>query len=386
MPDDSQDSSYQKIKSIFEEIGVLITTVGICVFILNLLMGRSLSQLFTQLMWLQLAVFQIGFHLLYPKNFVEVSQMFVKLAKFDILPSSEFFESICSFAELEQALINPRFGRLLGNLKSYSFALNSGSVLMMMQIYLLLLAIAGILSLCRTTTAVRDWLKKQLMWNVFIDLLLLSQVGFLYAGLLFKRDPSSQEQLSGVTYDQVLTVCVLLIYLLSILSIIIVVLKHMRSKSLASDQFLSKFGSIFPDTRTRSVVFLAFPFVDSALRVVFVHLLLQDDATSQCFFHRIVLLFFFIFLGSTKPYILSTDQRVQVTHCLFLICHGLLMPVYTEFVLDVRARFQMGYVSITMLSAQLLLGFAVVIQATVNQLKLRIRMLYLICKKRMARP
>lgn len=42
-------------------------------------------------MMLQLAVFQIGFNVLFPKNFIDVSQMFISVAKFDILPSEGFF-------------------------------------------------------------------------------------------------------------------------------------------------------------------------------------------------------------------------------------------------------------------------------------------------------
>lgn len=187
--------------------------------------------------------------------------------------------------------------------------MNSGTMLLLLQIFFLLLVLTGILHLSKNLKAVRlrSWLKSQLMWNLLIDALLVAQVAFLFAGLLFsKESQSSRGSSSGEDYDEVFSASVLVLYILSILTITVILLKHARSKTLKSDQFLNRFGSIIPDMRTRSVVFLAYPYVDSALRVTFVHLILKDDPTSQCFFQRIVLLFYFIYLGSTKPYLLSS--------------------------------------------------------------------------------
>ena len=67
--------------------------------------------------------------------------------------------------------MNPRFERL--DYETSSFALNSGTLLILLQINLILLLSIALLALCKCKLAVKlnSWLQNKLLWNSFIDLL-----------------------------------------------------------------------------------------------------------------------------------------------------------------------------------------------------------------------
>ena len=90
-------------------------------------------------------------------------------------------------------------------------------------------------------------------------------------------------------------------------------------------------------------------------------------------------LLYFVYLGYIRPYIISSQQKLEVVQNIFLLSHCLIMPIYTDFVPDVHMRFKVGYLSIGLIGGQLILCFSVILKASFNSLKLTFRKYYNRC-------
>lgn len=230
-------------------------------------------------MILQLAVMQIGFNLLFPKNFVDICRVFLEIAKFDVVPSQKLLRDIFDFAATEKMGINPRLARL--NYDSLSFSINAGTVLILLQFCMLTLLLTLLLLPCKRSSRaikLRIWLQSQIMWNRLIDLLQLAEIGLLIAGTVYMNSRIAEgEKRSGDVYDEVVAIFTLILYISFFVCIVYVLIKFSRSESLNKDVYIKTYGSFTPEMRTRSKTYLAYPFLETLLRILFVLLIFTDD-------------------------------------------------------------------------------------------------------------
>ena len=200
----------------------------------------------------------------------------------------------------------------------------------------------------------------------------VAQIEFIFSGMLFL---SSQVwttlSLSGDIYDSITSVSVLCSYF-ACPFIMLFVFK----RNLGELNYEKKFGSLTKETRTGSRLYLAYPFLAWLRRVLFVFILFSDQPTIQIFFYRLFMLLFFVYLGYVQPYIFTSRQTIEVIHELFLLCHGIIMPIYTDFVLDAQTQFIVGYVSIGLFGSQLFLCFIIIVKDSLHILKLHMRKWY----------
>ena len=70
------------------------------------------------------------------------------------------------------------------------------------------------------------------------------------------------------------------------------------------------------------------------MRLTLVLLLLSDSMTLQLFVYRVAFLLYYIYVGQSEPFLLSKAHKLEMVHLTFLLSHNLLMPIYTDFVLD----------------------------------------------------
>ena len=115
--------------------------------------------------------------------------------------------------------------------------------------------------------------------------------------------------------------------------------------------FIEKYGAITFDLKTKTKYQLAYPLASWAMRLSLVLVLLGDNTTAQLFFYRIVFLLYYIYVGSTKAFAFRKAYALEMVHLTFLLNHNILMPIYTDFVLDHKARYVMGWVSIILIGA-----------------------------------
>ena len=135
-------------------------------------------------MILQLVVFQIGFNLLYPKNLNDVSGVFVNIVIFDILPSEKINRYIFEFSELLNKKTKNSRLELLGY-ETNNFLFNTGTLLILLQLYLFVLMIYFLLCCkAKCVKKLRYWLQRKLLWNNFIDFFSAAQLEFILSGLL----------------------------------------------------------------------------------------------------------------------------------------------------------------------------------------------------------
>ena len=76
--------------------------------------------------------------------------------------------------------------------------------------------------------------------------------------------------------------------------------------------------------------------------------------------YQIIFLLYVLYVAHAQPFLFSKVHHLEMTHLIILMIHSNLMTVYTELVLNPRTRYEMGFVSICMLLAQLLLSTALI--------------------------
>lgn len=129
-------------------------------------------------------------------------------------------------------------------------------------------------------------------------------------------------------------------------------MRYYKKKNQLEDLcFIEKYGAITYNIKTKTKLQLVYPLVNLAFRLSLVILLLRDNTTAQLFFYRIFFLLYFIYVGSTKAFISPKSYTIEMVHLTFLLNHNLLMPIYTDFVPDHKARYFMGWVSIFLIGA-----------------------------------
>ena len=77
-------------------------------------------------------------------------------------------------------------------------------------------------------------------------------------------------------------------------------------------------------------------------RLCLAGLLVSNHLTAQLFFYRIVLVFSVIYVGHVRS---KWDHKSELAQEFFLLLSSTILPVYTDYVTDPRARFTMGWVS-----------------------------------------
>ena len=149
-----------------------------------------------------------------------------------------------------------------------------------------------------------------------------------------------------------------------------------KRELLESPFFVKYFGTITYGLRIKSKYQLAYPLLSFAMRFTLAILLVRDNFVEQLLVYPIVFLLYFCYVASCKPSISRRDHAVEMVHLSFLMSHNVLRFVYTEYVLDESVRYDVGWVSICLLVAQLLLCIFLIIGPALINLRLGAKKLY----------
>lgn len=63
---------------------------------------------------------------------------------------------------------------------------------------------------------------------------------------------------------------------------------------------------------------------------------------------------------------------MELVHLVFLLQHNFIMPIYTGFVYDPKFRYEMGWVSVSLLVVQLLLVTVIIVLGAIITIKSQI--------------
>ena len=154
------------------------------------------------------------------------------------------------------------------------------------------------------------------------------------------------------------------------IAIFVILAYSVKRELLESPFFIKYFGTITYGLRIKSKYQLAYPLVSCAMRFTLAMLLIRNNFIEQLLVYPIVFLLYFCYIANCKPIINSRDHAVEMVHLSFLMSHNVLRFVYTEYVLDESVRYDVGWVSICLLVAQLLLCTILIVGPALISVKL----------------
>lgn len=130
----------------------------------------------------------MGFNLLIPVNLHEITDTVVQVTSFDILSEEEIYSNTYEFTDTEP----PSEGMETLGYQSQNFLLNSGTLFLMLQAWVVLALFATLLKFLATKLCKPDsrsyrfslWLDRQLKWNFFYEMFLTSQIDLFASALV----------------------------------------------------------------------------------------------------------------------------------------------------------------------------------------------------------
>lgn len=212
---------------------------------INFLIGASLSALFGQLKILQLIIYTMGFNLVFPINLVEVNTMFLGVATFDLLPSTEIINGISTVTETEAP--NSRLEAL--GLESQNFMINGGTLFIFFAIWVCFNILQLPFALASRFTANNSCLNRfssrfadKLRWNFFFDVTLTGQVEFMLAALIHLNH--WKWDLIGDRLGCIFAILMLVLYLMMPYILFRILRKARQEKTFDKPEFKKRYGGL----------------------------------------------------------------------------------------------------------------------------------------------
>ena len=297
---------------------------------------------------LHLPIFQI----IMPSNVILFFQLVIPFVMFDVFENAQGWgpQMILEFDDQAQEELQDDILDQMRDLgyESHNLIQNLNSLALFLSLYflqvffaLLILMIAYFSKGKWGTNEIYQKMKKRLFFNEIINILIEGYLEFLIAGILNFRAPL--DTMNGEITSTIMGFIVLILALIALPGCAIYVLCQDLQK-VNTEEFRQKWKPLVEPIKTKNRWTLAFMVVYIFRRIAYLGL--GFIITSQLFQIISLLLlnlFLTIYVGSSKPFILPLENKLELFNEWIIFLSALHMIVFTDFLDDLDAQFLMGW-------------------------------------------